>query len=483
MTRAGVFALRQLRARWLVAREILVFTGGGNNAGDGYILAREAMSLGLSPRVVALTPPEVLRGDAARAAESCRSAGVPIELLDTARLAEQLSRADVVVDAIFGIGLQRDLSDELCRVVRLINASARPVLAIDVPSGLCADTGQPRPVAIRADLTVTFIAHKLGLNLLEANEWVGVLVLVTLIDAASSPAAAPHGIEAIAQRLDSSAVRIALPPRTRTINKGDAGHVVVVGGGLGMPGAARLAAIAALRVGAGKVTVVCHPSSAASIATGHPELMVRPLQDLDDLRRLLRSADVRIVGPGLGRDTWAEAALDVSLDPTAPSVLDADALNLIAGRKLDVDHGKASSSVRPWVMTPHPGEAARLLGESTQEIQSDRLAALRALQKRYSSVVVLKGAGTWIGAAESPPSLCVIGEPRLATAGTGDVLAGAIAGMWAQQRDPSCIEAAADTARAAVWLHAVSAQGAVDRGMLSGELANELAATLARCLP
>jgi len=481
MTCAGTFALRQLRARWLAAREILILAGGGNNAGDGYILAREALAQGLSPCVLALTSPEALRGDAALAVESCRLAGVPIERLDKSRLAARLSHADVVVDAIFGIGLQRDLSDELCDVVALINASSPPVLAIDVPSGLCADTGKPRPVAIRADLTVTFIAHKLGLNLLEAAEWVGTLVLGTLTDGLVPRAAAPHGIDAVAQRLDSSALHMALPPRTRTINKGDAGHVVVVGGGLGMPGAARLAAIAALRVGAGKVTVVCHPSSAASIATGHPELMVRPLQDHDDLRRILDSADVRIVGPGLGRDAWAEATLDASLDPTVPMVLDADALTLIAERSSDIDEG--APSLRPWVMTPHPGEAARLLGEPTCEIQADRLAALRALQQRYSSVVVLKGAGTWISCTERMPSLCVIGEPRLATAGTGDVLAGAIAGIWAQQRDRCRVESAASAARAAVWLHAISAQGAADRGMLAGELADELAVGLARCLP
>jgi ADP-dependent NAD(P)H-hydrate dehydratase / NAD(P)H-hydrate epimerase len=486
MSRAGVFAMRQLRSRWSAARDVLVLAGGGNNAGDGYILAHEAWSLGLSPRVLALTPPQALNGDAARAAEQCLAAGVPVELFDSMRLPERLARADVIVDAIFGIGLQRDLSTELCSVVQLVNAAARPVLSIDVPSGLCADTGAPRPCAIRADLTVTFVAHKLGLTLIEAAPWVGSLVLGTLVDDAALFERSASSVGCIAQRLDEHALHRALPRRSITTHKGEAGHVVVIGGGIGMPGAARLAAIAALRVGAGKVTVLCHPSSAASIATAHPELMVRPIEDARAIARHLQSADVRVVGTGLGRDEWASQVLDAALDESAATVLDADALTLLAARSpggllLSDRH----APIRPWVMTPHPAEAARMLGLGTADVQADRLAALVTLAARTLAIVVLKGAGTWIGCAGQTPTLCAVGNPRLATAGTGDVLAGTVAGIWAQQSTRARADSALLAAQAAVWLHALAAaprEAAVassDRGLLAGELAMDLA----RCLP
>ena len=485
MSRAGVFAMRQLRARWSTARDILVLTGGGNNAGDGYILAHEAWSLGLSPRVIALTPPASLKGDAARAAERCVALGVPVELFDSSRLAEQLAKADVIIDAIFGIGLQRELNAEMCGVVQLVNASARPVLSIDVPSGLCADSGTPRPCAIRADLTVTFIAHKLGLNLIEATPWVGSLVLGTLVDDASLSGDVVSSIGSVAQRLDGQVLRRALPRRSPCTHKGEAGHVVVVGGGVGMPGAARLAAIAALRVGAGKLTVLCHPASAASIATAHPELMVRPIEDATAIASHLQSADLRLVGPGLGRDAWARQMLDAVLDESVPTVLDADALTLLAsgsGRTLAAD---PAARIRPWVLTPHPAEAARLLELGTNDVQADRLAALAKLESRTRAVIVLKGAGTWIGCAGKTPSLCAVGNPRLATAGTGDVLAGIVAGIWAQQSDRTSVDSALLAAQAAVWLHTQAAEpqkdagGSPDRGLLAGELAMDLV----RCLP
>jgi NAD(P)H-hydrate epimerase len=485
MTRAGVFAMRQLRARWSAARDVLVLAGGGNNAGDGYILAHEARCLGLSPRLLALTPPQALTGDAARAAEQCRAAGVPVEPLDAARLTEQLDRADVIVDAIFGIGLQRELNAEMCSVVQRVNTSARPVLSIDVPSGLCADTGVPRPCAIRADLTVTFIAHKLGLNLIEAAPWVGSLVLGTLVDDASRFERAAASIGFVAQRLNEQVLRQALPRRSKTAHKGEAGHVVVVGGGIGMPGAARLAAIAALRVGAGKVTVLCHPSSAASIATAHPELMVRPIVEATSIESHLQGAAVRVVGPGLGRDEWASQVLDAVLDESAPTVLDADALTLLAGRSAGRLPADADAPVRPWVLTPHPAEAARLLGLETREVQADRLSSLVQLEALTRAIIVLKGAGTWIGRAGRTPSLCALGNPRLATAGTGDVLAGIVAGIWAQQADRTMADSAFLAAQAAVWLHARAAEpregadSSPDRGLLAGELALDLA----RCLP
>ncbi|MFZ9872160.1 MAG: NAD(P)H-hydrate dehydratase [Steroidobacteraceae bacterium] len=480
MTRAGVRAARQLHAHWSAARDILVLAGSGNNAGDGYVLAREARALGLSPRVIALTPPEMLRDDAARAARECLAAGVTVESLDWRCFADQLAQADVVVDAIFGIGLQRDVTGDIGQVVSLVNASARPVLAIDVPSGLCADTGKPRACAIRANLTVTFIGHKLGLNLVESAPWVGRLVLETLVDEPTQWASAVESVGFVAQRLDEASLRQALPRRSMTAHKGDSGHVIVVGGGLGMPGAARLAAIAALRVGAGKVTVLCHPSSAASIATAHPELMVRPVADAAAMTEHLQGADVRVLGPGLGRDDWSRRILEAVLDESVPTVLDADALTLLSEIGVTEAAAEARVSLRPWVLTPHPGEAAKLLGIAAKDVQADRPAALDMLVARCRSVIVLKGAGTWIGCADRRPTLCAQGNPRLAIAGTGDVLAGILAGIWAQQRDRGSIDSAFLSAQAAVWLHLRAAElpseeaHRPDRGLLAGELAMDL---------
>ena len=477
MRRAAAAALEALRGSWPVARDIAVLCGGGNNGGDGWMLARLALAGGSAPRVWWTTPPEALRGEAAEAAREAIAAGVPHGPWPADAAGHALAGSDVVVDALLGLGLTAPVRAPLGGVIAAVNAAGRPVLALDLPSGLCADSGRVQGVAVRADVTVTFIALKAGLWLGEGPDHAGEVRLATLgvVDDLAPPAW---------QRLDASQLRAALPPRPRTAHKGQGGHVLVVGGGEGMPGAARLAGEAALRVGAGRITVACAASSAAAVAAGRPELMVLGLPAERDaaaarLREAIAASDALVVGPGLGRGEWARAlaavALDGDADAARPAVVDADALHALA----DLPGGLAMHAAQRRVYTPHPGEAARLLGADAASVQADRPAALRALLQRLGGVVVLKGADTLLAQQGSVPAVCGRGHPVLAAPGTGDVLAGAVAGLLAQS------VGVWDAACAAVWLHARAGErlaNAAARGVLAGEVAAELPATLAEAM-
>jgi hydroxyethylthiazole kinase-like uncharacterized protein yjeF len=481
MTRAAAAALRELRARWPVARDLLVLCGAGNNGGDGYVLARLAKSAGLSPRVVALVGRERLKDDAARAADDCLAAGVPVLAHQPQELASRLGRSDLVVDALLGIGLNTNVREELARVIGAINESGRPVLAIDIPSGLCADTGAVRGVAVIADLTATFIARKLGLWLHEGPRHAGTICFDSLSGSEKLSARSPRSPRA--RLLDSALLGAALPRRPLDAHKGSAGHVLVIGGGEGMPGAARLAGLAALRAGAGRVTVLAAPSLVSAVAAGCAELMVRSIDPDAMLDELLAAADALALGPGLGRTPWGRAVFSRVCAALArhelPVVLDADALNLLAESRATPAH---------CVLTPHPGEAARLLGISSAAVQQDRLAALRALEAAYPATIVLKGAGTLV--SDRVPWLCPYGNPAMAAPGMGDVLTGIIAALLGQRISDQRISDQRTNvplaARVGVLWHALagdviaSADGRVrhDRGLLASELAEALPAVL-----
>jgi len=479
MRRAAAAALEALRAGWPMARDIVVLCGGGNNGGDGWMLAGLARAAGLSPQVLWTTPPDALRGEAAVAAAEALAAGVPASAFDaTGAAPAQLAHADVIVDALLGLGLTQAVRPPIAAAIEAINAAGRPVLALDLPSGLCADSGRVQGVAVRADVTITFIALKAGLRLGAGPDHAGQVRLATLgiVDDLAPPAWT---------LLDAARVRSAIPARRRDAHKGQGGHVFVVGGGPGMPGAARLAGEAALRVGAGRVTVACAADSALAIAAGRPELMVRglpaaPEAAAQQLRAALVGADVLVVGPGLGRDAWAQAVLTAALDAAKPTVVDADALHLLqaVGATAQVAPTRASR-----IYTPHPGEAAQLLGLTAAAVQADRPAALAALLARLGGVVVLKGAGTLLATTGRVPAVCDRGDPVLAAPGTGDVLAGAIAGLLAQSGDAATV--AFEAACAAVWLHARAGErstNAASRGVLAGEIAARLTDALAEVM-
>ncbi len=461
MTRAGEAALTALRSQWPLARRLLVLAGPGNNGGDGYVVARFARAAGLEAEVTAPAGMPA-SGDALRAAADWSAAGGAVLPWD----ASLLGRADLVVDALLGTGLARDVAAPLAGVIGAVNSSGRPVVALDVPSGLDSDTGRVRGCAVRAALTVTFVALKPGVFLGAGPEHVGRLVCDDLDVAADAFA----GAVAALRRIPESQLRALLPRRARTAHKGVNGHVLVVGGGAGMPGAVRLAGEAALRAGAGLVTVATWPAHAAALAAGRPELICLPVEGPADLEAALAAADVVAVGPGLGRTAWAEALLEPLWSSGKPLVVDADALNALAARP---------RTRTDWCLTPHPGEAARLLGLDTAAVQSDRLAAVRSLAARYGGVAVLKGAGTLVAEGDAPPWVCERGNPGMAAAGMGDVLTGVIAAIAAQQARPR--ESLGAAAAVGVLVHAQAGDLAA-RGGERGILASDLIAQLPSCV-
>ena len=456
MKRAGEASLRVMRTRWPMAYQVVIVCGSGNNAGDGYVLARFAQAAGLEVRVLAAADPQGLRGDARRAWQDFISSAGEVEpLVDGAALAS----GDVVVDAILGTGLSGPVRPELALAIDAVNRCGRPVFALDIPSGLSGDTGLPLGVAVRADATITFIGLKTGLYLGDGPAFCG----AGFFDDLEVVAPGRESLVPRLQRILESEIGAALPRRPRAAHKGSFGRVLVIGSGPGMPGATRLAGEAALRVGAGLVTVLASPEAALAVAGGRPELIVHALDDAQSVDEHVARADVVAVGPGLGRSTWAKRVFARALATDKPIIVDADALNLLAEQGLPA---RAN-----WVLTPHPGEAARLLGTDTAAIQADRLGALDALVARYGGIVVLKGAGTLVGGAGRIAAICERGNPGMASPGMGDVLTGAVAGIAAQVGDPW------RAARVGVLVHAMAGDAEArngERGVLASEVAQEI---------
>lgn len=444
MQRAAQAAWTAARWRWPNARHVTVFCGPGNNGGDGYELACLAEAAGCTVRVHECDDlPR--RGDALTARNRWLARGA----VQRWSAGQALDDADLLVDALFGIGLRRAPAGDAAAAIGAINAardSGAAVLALDVPSGLDADTGAAPGAAIAADLTVSFIALKPGLCTGQGPALTGSLELATL----DLPAAVHDGLPALARLTDRSELRGWLPRRPRTGHKGSHGHVLLVGGDRGMAGAILLAARAALRAGAGLVTVATRDHHAAALTAAQPDVMVRSVEQPDDLQPLIARADVLALGPGLGREAWGQAMFDAAIEASLPKVVDADALNALAAAPRRDDR---------WLLTPHPGEAGRLLGLSTAEVQADRLSTIRALQARYGGAVVLKGAGSlMLGGRDAELRICPYGNPGMGVGGMGDVLTGIAAAFIAQGL---AIDAAA---AAAVTAHALAGDRAAERG-------------------
>ena len=470
MARAGAAAFVVLRERWPQAQRITVVCGRGNNAGDGYVLARHAYQAGLQVQVLQLPgEPTDTGSHVSDAAAALAALPVPPEGFEQGKLAD----ADVIVDALFGIGLRGKPHSAAALVIAAINASHKPVLALDIPSGLDAETGAGVAHAVHANATVTFVAVKPGLVTGRAIEAVGELIYRSLGIAASR-------LSSSTEWLSLADLQARLPLRRRASHKGEQGHVLVVGGSAGMGGAARLAGEAALRTGAGLVSVYCHRDYAGGLLAARPELMVtgyEPVPDFHQMDPLMARADVIVVGPGLSTAAWAmpvvehvlHAAPDSALKRQRTLLLDADALNLLAMRPPAEPLGQV-------ILTPHPGEAARLLGVTTAEIEADRWQAVRELQRRYGGVVVLKGAGTLVCDGHHVSAIAG-GNPGMASGGMGDVLAGVIGALCGQGFNRF------DAARLGVALHGWAADQAVEqrggeRGLLASDLFAHFAAGL-----
>lgn len=452
MQRAAEAAFRSLTAHWPDIRSLMVLCGPGNNGGDGFLVARLARQAGIATRVCFLGDRDKAKGDAARALAAFEQDGGTLEAWED----NPALGADVVADALLGTGLGRPVEGRFRAAVEAINAARERgagVFAVDIPSGLDADRGAIWGVAVRADATATFIGCKLGLVTGNGPGHTGALTFHDL----DAPAETYAGADYLARRVDDRQAAAALPPRPRDAHKGRHGHVLAVGGNHGMGGAVRMAAEAGLRVGAGLVSVATRAEQVPAMTQARPELMCHAITEAGQLASVTGAASVAVLGPGLGQDDWARALFATLLETDLPLVVDADGLNLLAAEP--VARGN-------WILTPHPGEAGRLLGWSTKDVQADRLAAIAELARRYHAVVVLKGAGSLISGADKGLWVCTDGNPGMAVGGMGDLLTGVIAGLLAQGLS---MESAA---RVGVYLHASAADRAAaegERGLLPGD--------------
>jgi len=451
MTRAGQAAFEFLQQRWPRARSLGVLCGVGNNGGDGFIVARLAHVAGYTVRVWQVGDASRIQGDALVARQQMQAAGLVVEDFVSA----DFSAMDVLVDGLLGTGFSGEVVGQWRQAIEAMNqahARGSRVLALDIPSGLHADTGCIPGIAVQADACMTFIGLKTGLFTGQGPAVCGAVCF----DDLAVPATVYTRLKPAALRQNRDS--FSLPPRKPTAHKGDFGHVLVVGGDHGMSGALRLAGEAALRTGAGLVSVATRTAHAALISAARPELMSHGVESVSALVPLLRRASVLAAGPGLGLGEWSRNLFSVLLESSLPMVVDADALNLLASEPMRRDN---------WILTPHPGEAARLLGQTVAQVQADRLAATAALQQKYGGVAVLKGAGTVVIDAAGEVTVCSEGNPGMASGGMGDVLTGVIASLLAQ----GC--SLAEAARQGVCLHAHAADVAAQdgqRGLLASDL-------------
>ncbi|MFZ5756955.1 MAG: NAD(P)H-hydrate dehydratase [Pseudomonadota bacterium] len=462
MERAGQAAFGIIQRRWPRAQRILVFCGGGNNGGDGYVVASLARRAGKDVTVLHAGPRANLRGDALTAMQQAEAARVPMfDLLDPAVSLDH--EADLIVDALLGTGLRGPVRSEYAGAIEAINAAATPVLALDIPSGICADTGTQLGPAVRADATITFIGLKCGLFTGRAPALCGDI----FFDDLRVPREVYTRVQPFCERIDESLISRCLPVRERDAHKGRFGHVLVIGGDHGFAGAVLLAAEAAARSGAGLVSVATRPEHVPVVLARRPELMAHGIAHPAAVEPLLARATTVVIGPGLGASAWGRGLLERAMESGLPLVIDADALNLMAAGAIDAF---ASRRRDPrWVLTPHPGEAGRLLNLDGAAVQADRFRVARAVQLRFGGTVLLKGAGTVIDdGGERPVSVVTTGNPGMASGGMGDVLSGVIGALVAQGLTLP------DAARAGAVAHGAAADACArrcgERGLLAGDL-------------
>jgi hydroxyethylthiazole kinase-like uncharacterized protein yjeF len=461
---------------------VVVVCGAGANGGDGFVVARHLAQRGTDVRVLLCAPRARLSGDAAVVLAALeKMGGVPLEdggaWADEAAWRTRLEGAAVIVDAIFGIGLRDDVTGVPAAAIAAINASSAYKVAVDIPSGLDADTGRVRGVAVIADTTATMGARKLGL-VLDARARVGAVEVVALgVPMIPPPEGGPfcHFVEA-------GPIWRELPRRGATAHKGSAGHLLVIAGSVGRTGAALLAGRAALRAGAGVVTIASTAAGQAALDAKVVEIMTARYAEGDDAdprasAPILTALAVRkgavAIGPGIPtgpnmRGVVRELASRLSV----PMVIDADALNLLGTDIVRV----LSNAQAPRILTPHPGEMARLLGRSVDEVEADRLGVARQLASRTAAVVVLKGARTLIAAPDGTVFINPTACGALATAGSGDVLTGLIGSLLAQGLD------ALAAARAGVFIHGAAGEAVAERlgsGLVAGDLPEAIAAVMA----
>jgi NAD(P)H-hydrate epimerase len=450
------------------ARVVLV-CGAGNNGGDGFVVARRLLTLGADPQVFSLTAAERLKGDALSNYQSFIGVGGKVVVLEASQLGvltNALGGAQAAVDALFGTGLDREVSGSMFAAIECLNDAQCPVFALDIPSGIDADTGAVLGVAVRARTTITFGHPKLGLLTPSGLLHSGRLCTVDIGVPGLGPAEAGYSAEIV----EASDVRSALLPRRITTHKGTAGRVTIIAGSKGKIGAALLVAQAALRAGAGLVTIAALPETAAQLDQRVLEAMtarIDPERIEASLDELLERADSIAIGPGLGLDPLARRIAEhVALRVKKPIVVDADAITHFAGRAETLRGAPGA-----LVLTPHAGEMARIASGSAESVEADRFGALARAVALTEAVVLLKGPRTLIGAPGERVAINPTGSPVLATGGSGDVLTGILAAF----------AALLDVRRAAfvaAYIHGLAGERlaslGADRGMLAHEIADQV---------
>jgi hydroxyethylthiazole kinase-like uncharacterized protein yjeF len=471
MENAGHGAWQCIKQRFARCLSRVVLVGGpGQNGGDAWVVARHMLLAGHQPRCVLIGERDKVTGDAQVNLVALSRLGVVVEQPASAdALRELLAGATLLVDGLFGTGLDRPIAGRFAEAVDAFNASPAPRVALDIPSGIDADSGAVLGTAVRAALTLSFAAHKRGLHQHPGAGHAGEVVCVAI--GVPGPSTSEYAL------LEGSDVAGWLPPRAADTHKGQGGHVLIVAGAPGRTGAALLSGLGALRGGAGLVTLCPRAGARPALDAKVIELMTADLPPQLDAALLavheeLRSKHAAVVGPGLGVDAdGLELARRLGMAVRRPAVLDADALTAFGGR---VSELRKAAAVR--VLTPHPGEAARLLGTSVDAVQTDRYAAAVQLAADSGSVVVLKGARTLIATPHATVRVCPLDVPALAVAGTGDVLSGVVAALLSQLP-------AFEAACAAVYLHALAGRIAArsDRGLVAREVADALPLALEQC--
>jgi hydroxyethylthiazole kinase-like uncharacterized protein yjeF len=484
MERAGSAAFETLQQHWPDAKSILVLCGKGNNGGDGFVIARLAHLAKIQVRVLVTCDVTSVKGDALLAYQNMVSVGVTDIVTENVIAQVALFSGDIIVDALFGIGFYGSLATPMQQLVTAINDNTAEVLSVDIPSGLCATTGfVENTLAVMAKVTVTFIVYKQGLLTGQSANFVGELILADLLlgEGFKQQVSCRHYFQKEYPLYDGVSF---LTKRLNTSHKGTIGQILAVGGGVGMPGAIRLASEAALRSGAALVAVCCHQDNQALVFNGRPELMLAP----PDAKKLANSlaiskAKVLLLGPGLGQTEWSQNLFDLIVTPFVEGkkldgnkledkniagtkngniVIDADGLTLLA---------KTNYFCSRWVLTPHPKEAATLLGCDTAAIEANRFDAVQAIAKKYGGICILKGAGTLISDGDTVV-INSTGNAGMASGGMGDVLSGIITALILQTDNyfvATCL---------AVYIHGAAGDIIADRQGQRGMLASDLFAPL-----
>jgi len=473
---------------------IVILCGSGNNGGDGFVVARYLAVKGAKPSVFLFADPERLKGDARTNWQIACALGLPIQVLpDPAAAKSHLRKAsvpDVIVDALFGTGLSKPIGPDLRPVVEWVNrmASSAFVAAVDIPSGLFADSPAIPGPAVRADLTVTFSALKLAHVVPPAADLAGKVVLVSI----GSPPELFENPEYQLNRIDPAQVRKALPRRARDSHKGSFGHIYVIAGSRGKSGAALMTGLAALRSGAGLVTLWLPKSLQRSVVGKFPELMTEFLPETEEetsdragaekVLAQLPQADALVLGPGVTTHPSTRRLIwELVQKSPVPVILDADGINAFVSPAAPL----RNEASQPVVITPHPGEMARLIGRKIPEVQKDRLEAARSSSERYNCYVVLKGFQTVIATPAGELYINATGNPGMATGGTGDILAGMMGRFVAAWKRQVMLESPcnlADYISAAVYLHGLAGDLAAEEQGMESLIATDLLTYLPKAI-